>query len=310
MEVSPKSRGPEAPSDVAVLTPEVSLLSITDVEDYVQKARHTSELWINPAKPSTVDVPPGMRYTATDVARFWRRKFAEEQLKSNNTGPEHTLPYRIYLAWRVARVVMRTDTEEFLVDFTPEQLHSRLQAPKPDQIAKSLKYLLELEGCNTNQTKIAYGRLFIHSHWPSLPEILYFEEQLVLETFQKLLNTSVNHARTFLQSEYHLRPKETLQILSLAQLYSHNLSPANVEHNRSLMVHRLEDLLHRAKENMDTRTELQTLKQISSVQGLNKAEPEDELDSFTNVVKAVSTSFNTTEQRAALPAPSTEDDTQ
>jgi hypothetical protein len=90
------------------------------------------------------------------------------------------------------------------------------------------------------------------------------------------------------RAKFALTAKEARVLGDLARLAAPDISNDNLETKKALMELRVDKFMRRAREEGDLRAELQGLKLLALVQGLNKAEPEDDLKGMVNVVAEVS----------------------
>ncbi|MFG0317742.1 MAG: hypothetical protein ACF8XB_10750 [Planctomycetota bacterium JB042] len=128
----------------------------------------------------------------------------------------------------------------------------------------------------------------VRASWPTRWEVMAFEFHLIEEVLEELTAHGVQAARRKLRDKYWLVDREVSGLVALARSAAAGRVQADLEELRALMVLRLEDLAERARDSLDTRVELNALKQLAIVQGLSKTEPEDAVRDFVDVVAKVS----------------------
>lgn len=105
--------------------------------------------------------------------------------------------------------------------------------------------------------------------------VLWFEEMLLSEMMERVLDTSTKKAEEFYVKEYGLRRKEIQSAIKLAKSTVLMRSSESLEEKRAMRVAQLEGFIARARESMNMADELKALKQLVIVEGLNRTAPED-----------------------------------
>lgn len=126
--------------------------------------------------------------------------------------------------------------------------------------------------------------------WPSRMELVTFEEILISETVDVLIDGSQRTAMQHLRHRYGLLPHEQRGLVEMARVACMEEANYDVDEARGVMVMRLERFIERSRQSYDLRAELGALKQMALVQGLARSEANDLVSDFTNVVRSVSAS--------------------
>lgn len=161
--------------------------------------------------------------------------------------------------------------------------------------------------------------------FPTRTEILAFEEYLVNRTLEVLVEgedplgqgissasggspIGTRGAMVFLTRKYGLLPREAQGIISMARDRGKERADGDLEQNRAMMVLRLESFIARIRQInfADTRSELMALKQLAIVQGLAKADVQDDLAEILRGFDNVATLPG--DQPQGLPDPGDEGD--
>jgi hypothetical protein len=124
--------------------------------------------------------------------------------------------------------------------------------------------------------------------WPSRGQIMAFEQIVVNEAIDLILEKSSRGVTKELHKAYGLLPHEQKAVVEMARVEAMEQTDFDVNEARGLMVLRLEDYIHRSRENLDSRAELWGLKQLAIIQGLSRSEAGDLVSDFTSVVRSVS----------------------
>ena len=128
--------------------------------------------------------------------------------------------------------------------------------------------------------------------WPSWRYLVMWERELADRTLDKLTRGTktkkgdyVSIKKEFLQGEHGLTGREANTILKLAYRLARQQTDMDSEDVRAVAVLRLEGTLDRARTALDLRSEIQTLKQLAIVQGINRTEPQDMEGEFVEIVR-------------------------
>lgn len=122
----------------------------------------------------------------------------------------------------------------------------------------------------------------------SSAEVLAFEELLLIESLDMLLDKGERAAIKHFREHYGFSHKEATGLLRVVKTQALERSAASIEEKRALMEMRYENMLGRYKETMDMDGELKASKELAKIQGLTRTEPENQAAEFFNVVRAVS----------------------
>lgn len=127
----------------------------------------------------------------------------------------------------------------------------------------------------------------VHMCWPSPYALIRWEQALVEATLDLVIDKSILAARRRLKDMHGFTNKEATAVLAMANGTASEWGEMNVEDAKAMHTLRLESYIRRSKEAMDLNSEIKGLKQLSLVQGINRAEPEDMNTSFTEVAKKI-----------------------
>jgi len=127
-------------------------------------------------------------------------------------------------------------------------------------------------------------------NWPDLYRLQEYEIHLVGEVLDILLDKGTRNAKDHLREVLSLRDHEINNVIRLAKIESRRRMEHDIEEERAILSMRLEDLIHRAREALDMRVELGAIKQLAIVQGVTRAEPDDAMSEFANVIRKVANS--------------------
>lgn len=119
-------------------------------------------------------------------------------------------------------------------------------------------------------------------------EVLAFEEMLLIESLDMLLDKGERAAIKHFREHYGFAHKEATGLLRVVKTQALERSAASIEEKRALMEMRYENMLGRYKETMDMDGELKASKELAKIQGLTRTEPENQAAEFFNVVRQVS----------------------
>ncbi len=128
--------------------------------------------------------------------------------------------------------------------------------------------------------------------WPSPADLCEYEATLLDYTLGLLVDSGNSHALSVLTQPHDLfhiplRRFEAANLLRLTLQEAYNRQYAEVEEHRAVVSIRLEDLIQRSRQAMDMRVELGAIKQLATVQGVTRSEPEDAQSEFARVVRRV-----------------------
>lgn len=118
-------------------------------------------------------------------------------------------------------------------------------------------------------------------------EVLAFEEMILTESLDMLLDTGERAAIRHFKEVYGFSHKEATGLLRVVKVQALERSASSVEEKRALMEMRYENMLGRYKETMDMDGELKASKELAKIQGLTRTEPEDQAAEFFATVARV-----------------------
>jgi len=121
----------------------------------------------------------------------------------------------------------------------------------------------------------------------SAAEVLAFEEMLLAETLDLLLDAGERATVKHFKGEYGFAHKEANGLLRVVKTQALERSAASIEEKRALQEMRLEDFIGRSKESLDMDGEMKGIKELAKIQGLTRTEPENQAEEFFAVVKRV-----------------------
>jgi hypothetical protein len=119
-------------------------------------------------------------------------------------------------------------------------------------------------------------------------EVLAFEEMVLIEALDILLDHGERATIKHYREQFCFSHKEATALVRVVKTQALERSAASIEEKRALMEMRLENYLARCKETMDMAGELKASKQLATIQGLTRTEPENMAAEFWKVVKHVS----------------------
>jgi len=121
----------------------------------------------------------------------------------------------------------------------------------------------------------------------SSAEVLAFEEMLLIESLDMLLDKGERAAIKHFREHYGFANKEATALIRVVKTQALERSAASIEEKRALMEMRMEDYMGRCKETMDMDGEMKAAKELAKIQGLTRTEPENQAAEFFDVVKRV-----------------------
>lgn len=122
--------------------------------------------------------------------------------------------------------------------------------------------------------------------WPSRLQIITWEDHLVCQALDWLVEDGKEAARDRLQAAYGLQPHEVKRVLRLALAEAGaRIMNGSVEEERGLMVLKLEKIESKAVRDGQLKVALAASKQAAIVLGLNKVDPDDILKEFADIVR-------------------------
>lgn len=124
----------------------------------------------------------------------------------------------------------------------------------------------------------------VKASWPTRDEIVEFESSLIDTTTTSLVEGTRKVTRNLLV-DLGLSVRECKIVEALALNRANDITNADINQKRAIMELRMDDLASRARNTPgEMRTELMTLKALSVVQGIAKADIEDDNEVFARVV--------------------------
>lgn len=108
--------------------------------------------------------------------------------------------------------------------------------------------------------------------FPTVYEILTYEELLLSDTADFLANNSLRATKKRILRERGFLPEEINQIMDAVAARIREDQSMDLDTLKALHVHRLEEALQRARESLNMGEETKLLKQLALVQGINRME--------------------------------------
>jgi len=118
--------------------------------------------------------------------------------------------------------------------------------------------------------------------------VIAFEELIVNSAMNIMLDVGERACIKHFRAAYGFSRKECIGIIRVAKVNAMERSAASIEEKRAMQELRLEDIIGRAKEDLDKDTEMKGIKELARVQGLTRTEPENQGVEFAAVVQRVS----------------------
>lgn len=126
-----------------------------------------------------------------------------------------------------------------------------------------------LEGVRERQVLQALVRV-PEEYWPAKTTIMRWEEEILQEALDLLIDDGFKAVSRRLQERYHLTMSEAFEVVNMAQALALPSTVAPTEALRALAVMRLESLIKRCRREGDARAELMAHKALIKLLGLNR----------------------------------------
>jgi len=121
------------------------------------------------------------------------------------------------------------------------------------------------------------------------PEILMAYENIILGEFlDEQIDKGVHEGQLEVRKKYGLTMNEMRTLGDLSRTAAPDISSDPLETKKAVMELRIDKFMRRARRDGDLRAELQGLKLLAIIQGLNKVEPEDDIKGMNMIVAEVS----------------------
>jgi hypothetical protein len=133
--------------------------------------------------------------------------------------------------------------------------------------------------------------------WPTLEEILAYENQLVHEMKALAMEHGPMLCRDEFRTTHRFMQWEVTNLYHVTVQAAVETHTGTLEEERAVMLLRLENYIKRCKESGEMRAELATYKLISDIQNLRKAQSADEESEMVDVVKATVKKIETEKQK-------------
>lgn len=123
---------------------------------------------------------------------------------------------------------------------------------------------------------------------PTPEQVLAFEEQLISEAVELLIEHGEPATRQHYRTVYGLTRREALSIVRMSRARIKEDMMIPVEEARSILLARYERFLHDIAQTPNMRDRLLALKEVARITGVTRQTPEDAVREFLGVVRAVS----------------------
>jgi hypothetical protein len=129
--------------------------------------------------------------------------------------------------------------------------------------------------------------LTMGDRWPSIEDILRFEDTLMDQIQEFLLKFPRRRAQKQLQKMLDLSAQEAQALLKLAASEARAMMNLDVETNRALQIGQMEEIAFQAREAADIPNELKAQKEIGELTGVRKADRESDLETLVGVMNHI-----------------------
>lgn len=199
------------------------------------------------------------------------------------------LPPEIPLPWL-------DSTGQPLPDYDPEDTnHDPLLALWLQAFYRTAKSLRIEEGSVKDPTlgmvglKGMFEPVLVRSLFPSRTQLMYYESMVVQEIGEIIATSSVLGAAKTIKHRYGMEPYEVAGMMSLARkTLAAQYECRDPDVNRSMMILRLEDYVHRAKEGLNLDAEFKGLKEMALIMGLTAEPGDNDMGDFVEVMRRIS----------------------
>lgn len=140
---------------------------------------------------------------------------------------------------------------------------------------------------------------------PTADQVLAFEDQLISEAVELLVEHGEPAVAQHYRTMYGLNRREALTVIRLARVRIKEDMSIPIEEARGILLARYERFLADIGQTPNMRDRLLALKEVARITGVTREAPEDALKDFMSVIKKVSEKRDTMSagpQRPALPA--------
>lgn len=115
----------------------------------------------------------------------------------------------------------------------------------------------------------------IRMAFPTKAELMAFERVIVQRVLEESIKSGTSNAIQWIKNELGLTDAEAIALHRMARVYAGKMVGNNADEDLRIMVLKLENIAARARDALDLRTELLTLKQLAIVQGITRIENGD-----------------------------------
>lgn len=126
--------------------------------------------------------------------------------------------------------------------------------------------------------------------WPSRFALGSFEESLTIEALEQMQQSGGSRGtRKYLREKYGFLPGECTAVISAASREAiRQTGSEDTVQARAMLVLRLEEMMERARDAVDIKSELAALRLLATVQGITRSDPEDTAAAFVKAIDNVS----------------------
>lgn len=121
--------------------------------------------------------------------------------------------------------------------------------------------------------------------WPTLGQLVIFEDCLIKETLMSLVETSVLQTESSMILKYGISSDEARTLSKLARAEAREFAEIDPEEQRGLLILQVEDIKRRARESFDYRAEIAAVKQISGLLGLEQNSATNPFSEMVDIIK-------------------------
>jgi hypothetical protein len=138
--------------------------------------------------------------------------------------------------------------------------------------------------------------------WPTPMELIEYEDAMLQQIRTTFVKKGEQAAEMYCRDLLGYTRWESSRMIGLVQSLIAQRASEPIAVSKALAVERLEDVARRAAEAMDLRAELMAIKTQAVVQGVARAEIEDETTTLRNVAKALPPVSREKEEMPQLPS--------
>lgn len=255
--------------------------------------------WMFPRKLPTMALP-----TNPSADGATPRQIIALYLKDNKDAELPLLPPPVPRRW------VNAETDEVHPHYNPEMYSHDKQLYLYVNVFKAIYQALGI-GAGSYQYPY-YGKygfvgldspLTIRFAFPTRGELLAFESILVQDTINLIMEFGPFKTYDKLKAEYGLTHRECEWIVNIARAQAKTYVSNDVEEDKALMILRLEDVIRRARAELNLKAETSAIKVLADIQQLKQTEREDFKTQAATIIREFNEQDNAAaKQRAPIPA--------